>query len=532
MKKFLSGILLVLVFALSVTLVACGHTHTYEDNWSYDANNHYHKPTCGDTAEFADEAPHSFTLVDDGNKEKCDVCGYTRNALIKPHAHTYADKYSADANGHWRVATCAHADEITDSAKHAYADGICSVCGWWSSTTDVLLAELSKLQVWDYTVTFDDVSLANVNLLNEGIELDGITACGELKLDMSADGQFGGSAYLVLSNGQTVKAVVSDGIIYAIVGGNSDGDKYMRFELNELLASNNVDLEQIERYIDELNANTQQIREYVEQLSQYVDLLPEDVISKLLNTFVKADEANGADSLTAYVIDYDALCGLNEMLAATTVADYVDMQCGEGFFAALPQYVEDLFDLRVDQVFYIIETQFGLTFDEVFELIDRLIAKLYPDDKVNTLDQLVAAMGADLKGVRVKELVRLNKLSRLEFILDMAQSKSESPITVEQIVAYVQAFCDAYGGKTIYQLIADNADEITAEQLTQAVGQAIDVAAAMPATFYVDSDGVLRQIALNGEIGSIELTLEQQLIQDYSNVIDEVNAQLNAAKTL
>lgn len=530
MKKILLVILLVLVFALSVTLVACGHTHTYEDNWSYDANSHYHKPTCDDTTEFADEAPHSFKLVDDGNKEKCDICGYTRNALDKPHAHTYSDKYSADENGHWRAATCVHPDEITDSAKHTYVNGICSVCGWWSSTTEVLLAEMSKLQVWDYTVTLDDVLLDNVNLLNEGIEPNGITACGELKLAMSADGQLSGCGYFVLSNGQSVKAVVSDGIVYAIVSGdNSDGDTYKRFELDELLANNNVDLEQIERYIDQLNANTQQIREYVEQLRQYIGFLPQDAISELLNTFVKADEANSADSLTAYVIDYDVLRGLNEMLATATVADYIDMQFGEGFFAALPQYVEDLFDLRVYQVFDMIEQKFGLNFDEVFELIDELITEFYPDDSINTIDQLVTATGTDLKGVPVKELVRINKLSRLEFILDMAQSKSDNPITVDQIVAYVQAFCDAYGDKTIYQLIAEQSTEITAEQLTQAVGQAIDVAATMPATFYVDSDGVLQQITVNGEIGSIELTLGQQLTQDYSNVIDEVNAQLSAA---
>lgn len=61
--------------AMLFTLPACSggetaHTHTYSEAWSYDAANHWHEPTCGDTTEKSNFGQHTYQ---DG---VCSICGY------------------------------------------------------------------------------------------------------------------------------------------------------------------------------------------------------------------------------------------------------------------------------------------------------------------------------------------------------------------------------------------------------------------------------------------------------------------------
>ncbi|MDY2888727.1 MAG: PT domain-containing protein [Candidatus Caccosoma sp.] len=65
---------------------ALGHTHTYEETWSHDENNHFHKATCKHKDEVSDVAAHSFTewtnIIEpshgvNGSKERtCTICNY------------------------------------------------------------------------------------------------------------------------------------------------------------------------------------------------------------------------------------------------------------------------------------------------------------------------------------------------------------------------------------------------------------------------------------------------------------------------
>lgn len=533
MKKIFLVILLVL--ALSITFVACGeHEHEFDDKWTYDANNHWHVATCDDTDDVADEAPHDFGCVIMNNIRTCLVCGYSENVSpIKPeppHEHTYATEFSANADGHFRVATCEHADEVTDSAPHTYVDGICTECEWWSSATDVLIAQVSKLDVWDYALSFNDIVINNVNLLSEGIEHDSYTVSGELKLRLSVDGLFSGCGYIVLNDELSVKAVVNENAVYAIVHSTGDeGNKYIRCQLDELFAQSGVDVSQITSYVDEFNANTQQVRDLVAQIESVVKYLPKDKISQLISQLVTVDDEQSANGLTAYVVNCDVLRNFNERLATATVADFVDTAYGEeGFFANLPAFVEGLFDMRVNEVFDLIEKNFGLTFDEVFELIDSLIADYYPDKNVNTIDQLLAAMGKPLPAP-IKTLVTINKYSRLGFLLETSQIFGDTKLRAEDIVAKVQEFCNAYGDKTIYQIILGDNDDMTVDDLKQSVDDAADKLEATPVTMFVDGDGVLQRISAGGENGEIVLSRGQDLTQDYSHVIDDVNASANAA---
>ncbi|MGN0823756.1 MAG: leucine-rich repeat domain-containing protein [Candidatus Coproplasma sp.] len=43
--------------------------------------------------------------------------------------HSYSDEWTKDAQYHWHAATCGHSDEISGKAEHTWDDGYCSVCG-------------------------------------------------------------------------------------------------------------------------------------------------------------------------------------------------------------------------------------------------------------------------------------------------------------------------------------------------------------------------------------------------------------------
>lgn len=46
------------------------------------------------------------------------------------HEHTFAEEWSSDATNHWHAATCEHKDEVSDKAAHTWGDdGKCTVCG-------------------------------------------------------------------------------------------------------------------------------------------------------------------------------------------------------------------------------------------------------------------------------------------------------------------------------------------------------------------------------------------------------------------
>lgn len=114
-------VLLCMVLALTA-LVSCGdtHTHTYEADWSSDAENHWHAATCEHTTQKKDLAAH----VDANEDEECDVCGYSTAA------HHFATILSSDETGHWYACTDEGCTEKKDFAPHVdeERDGECDEC--------------------------------------------------------------------------------------------------------------------------------------------------------------------------------------------------------------------------------------------------------------------------------------------------------------------------------------------------------------------------------------------------------------------
>ncbi len=105
--------------------------HNYEDTWSYNETGHYHK--CIDEgyedSEKADFALHSFKVT---TKEStfeevgsttytCVECGYSYSVEIAKKEHTYSDKLTSDANGHWYPCVDkGYENEKKDYEQHDY----------------------------------------------------------------------------------------------------------------------------------------------------------------------------------------------------------------------------------------------------------------------------------------------------------------------------------------------------------------------------------------------------------------------------
>ncbi|MBP3495245.1 MAG: hypothetical protein J6K52_03475 [Clostridia bacterium] len=156
----------ILYLALCLALVlmafaACGetqepHTHTYADKYSSNAMGHWYAPTCGckDTAKDASEH------VDETNDGICDVCGYSD----ADHEHTYAEEYTYDENGHWNVANCGH-DLTTEAEKHTLNKAGFCVCGYFVAPKIETLAQ--ALEIAELQGVLVKTGTSNLGIYNE-----------------------------------------------------------------------------------------------------------------------------------------------------------------------------------------------------------------------------------------------------------------------------------------------------------------------------------------------------------------------------
>lgn len=110
---------------------ACGwldetHTHTFDTSWKSDETDHWHPALCGHLGAVSDKAAHA----DANNDGQCDVCAY-----MGEHTHTYEEGWSNNENEHWHAASCGH-DVFAGKANHSdeNLDGNCDVCGWFDAS--------------------------------------------------------------------------------------------------------------------------------------------------------------------------------------------------------------------------------------------------------------------------------------------------------------------------------------------------------------------------------------------------------------
>lgn len=116
-RKISTLIALCLVMPLSLVFTACGHEHTFAEDWTMDATHHWHAATCEHTEEKGGYAEHDYTDDADTN---CNTCGYVREtAGFNIWDGTTAEVPAADNDG---VITILSAEQLAGLAK-AVNDG-------------------------------------------------------------------------------------------------------------------------------------------------------------------------------------------------------------------------------------------------------------------------------------------------------------------------------------------------------------------------------------------------------------------------
>lgn len=140
--------------------------HTFSKRWSMSATEHWHVATCEHATEKSDVAKHS----DSDEDGMCDVCEYEIG-----HHHTWASEWSTDANYHWKNATCSHTGEKGEIAAHndANKNGACDVCATHVHVVDIFgMCTVCNEQVSEPDVTnlayIIPVILSNADRTNSG----------------------------------------------------------------------------------------------------------------------------------------------------------------------------------------------------------------------------------------------------------------------------------------------------------------------------------------------------------------------------
>ena len=163
--------------------------HTFEEEWSNNADYHWYRAICEHTNEKKDYGEHTWddgiivtppTEETDGQKMlTCTACDKTKLVVVPAldHTHTFATEWTSDENYHWHGATCAHTDEKSAKAAHnfvltnegypptVYEQGSnvykCSVC-------DYMMEEIVD-KIDSYTVIFLDANKAVISERNYAI---------------------------------------------------------------------------------------------------------------------------------------------------------------------------------------------------------------------------------------------------------------------------------------------------------------------------------------------------------------------------
>ena len=100
-------------------------SHSFDSNWSFDANQHWKECLVNGCDEKSETANHTF---DNDCDTTCNVCGYTRTIT-----HSYSEVWSHDDTNHWYE--CTVCGDKKDTTAHSGGTAtcnekaICSFCG-------------------------------------------------------------------------------------------------------------------------------------------------------------------------------------------------------------------------------------------------------------------------------------------------------------------------------------------------------------------------------------------------------------------
>lgn len=238
--------------AAAMCFAACGHVHTFTDEWSFDEESHWHAATCEHENEQGGKAKHSFhreilkeaTCEESGTASYTCECGYSYTEtvaalghsivtvpftpatcetdgksehqacsrcdwegpyqlIVKTNEHRYSsEKWEHDAATHWRPALCG-CDRRGSEAAHSFTDGVCE-CGYEYKTTD---EELSATFVFeDYLTGVRVTGLTEAGAASETLEIPTYYA-NKRVLAVKASAFAGNSAIAEITFPETVVTV-------------------------------------------------------------------------------------------------------------------------------------------------------------------------------------------------------------------------------------------------------------------------------------------------------------------------------------
>lgn len=136
------------------------HTHNPASAWTNDATGHWHACSgCNEKLDFAAHTPDRAEATET-EPVKCSVCGYVITPALGHTTHTPEENWRYDENNHWHK--CDGCSEQLDKATHTYGDWTvtkqptatesgekertCSVCGYKQIETVPMTGESEKLQ--------------------------------------------------------------------------------------------------------------------------------------------------------------------------------------------------------------------------------------------------------------------------------------------------------------------------------------------------------------------------------------------------
>ncbi len=215
-----------LIFALSVICLFGCHEHSYSNEWSINATEHWHASTCH-AEEKKDVGAHAWVKSDkldaDGNFiYVCSVCS-------AEHQHVYdGEKWEYSGREHWHPISCGHEDAPLIKYEHTFDDesGICSECG----------CDSTKLQGYEiafaYWVVGDDgnpvVNEQTGTYMQVGVTYTSVEKEGSLPIDTVNGG--------ILYNGDKISFTVKKSIfcyytdsanapLVEVISGTKEGEK-------------------------------------------------------------------------------------------------------------------------------------------------------------------------------------------------------------------------------------------------------------------------------------------------------------------
>lgn len=175
------------------------HTHNPASAWTNDATGHWHACSgCNEKLDFVAHTPDRAEATET-EAVKCTICGYVITPALGHTTHTPEENWRYDENNHWHK--CEGCSEQLDKATHTYGDWTvtkqptatesgekertCSVCGYKQIETVPMTGESEKVAI---TVTggngggsynVGDTVTVTANAPAEGKKFDGWYVNGE-----------------------------------------------------------------------------------------------------------------------------------------------------------------------------------------------------------------------------------------------------------------------------------------------------------------------------------------------------------------